>query len=117
MGALNSYCVDPRNVSRGKSGRAAADSPNPNGMLARVKPGPETETWDVTLDLLTNTERLAVRAIFDAPGYTGTILWTSPDDSADRRYQFVDGSFKETTRSAACFPISFSLRHAPGIPV
>lgn len=117
MGALNTYCLRPQDVSRGQSGRVAVDPPNAHGMRARVKPGPETEVWDVTLDLLTNTERLAVRTIFAAAGYTGTILWTSPDDAGDRRYQFVDGSFKETTRTAACYPISFSLRHAPGIAV
>lgn len=116
MGALNSYPLT-FSPERSQTGRAVMDPPNAHGMRARIKPGPVHEEWDLDYRFLNNTERLAIRAIFEAPGYSGTILWTSPDDSSDRRYQFVKDSFRETTITAQNFSISFRLRHAPGVAV
>ena len=116
MGALNSY-YHTLAPERSQSGRAVMDPPNAHGMRARIKPGPVHEEWDVDFPSMNNTERLAVRTIFATPGYSGNILWTSPDDSGDRRYQFVNGSFRETTITAQNFSISFRLRHAPGVAV
>jgi hypothetical protein len=115
MGALNSYhmAITPK---QSKGGLQSMDPVGSAGMRAHLRPGPMVEAWEIAFDRMTAAERNAIRDIFLAVGYSGSLLWTSPDDAGDKRYQFVGGSYKSKTMSAANFSISFTLRFAAGVP-
>ena len=113
MGALNTTCEDSPIAIQDSGSVKDADRDSPSKRWGK-RAGLPRERWSLRWTNLTKTEVQAVRAIIESAGFTGKILWTPPDEGADKAFKIAPGSVRETAAWVS-FDIRFNLILQPGV--